>query len=76
MNPLTPRWLLLWVAGVAGMPYKSCRHVGVIVDAHEAGTAAFVVRLVAGADFRGTEMIGRRELGVVNLDGRTISLVP
>lgn len=55
------------VAGVAGIPYKSCKQVGVIVDAQEAGTAASVVKLVGGVDFIGTEMTGRRELGEENL---------
>lgn len=57
------------VAGVAGIPYKACRQVGVIVVAQEAGTEASVVRLVGGVDFAGTEMTGRRELGEENLKG-------
>lgn len=67
MNPATPSVLEECVAAVAGIPYRSCRQVGVIVVAQEAGTEASVVRLVGGVDFAGTEMTGRRALGEENL---------
>ena len=40
MNPDTPSWLLDWVASVVGIPYKSCKHVGVMVVSQLEGTAS------------------------------------
>lgn len=59
MKPLTPSWLLDCVAGVEGMPYKSCKHAGVIAVLHVAGTAFATRAESAGArDSRRAETTG------------------
>lgn len=49
------------VAGVAGIPYKACKHVGVISVAHDAGTALEVTLVLTTVPeiFTGAEMTGR-----------------
>lgn len=47
MKPLTPSLLDDCVASVVGMPYKACKHAGVMRVLHDAGTAS-LDRFTAG----------------------------
>jgi hypothetical protein len=43
------------VAAVVGIPYRACRQAGVIVVAHEDGTASDEMFVAATLDFMGIE---------------------
>ena len=64
-----------WVAAVVGIPYRSCKQVGVMVFAQELGTAALLVKFVLELDFWGTPMILRGDLGRVNLKSNNRVLI-
>ena len=61
MYPVTASEFDFWVARVAGMPYRDCKHAGVMTLLHEEGTARVVrlpVEFAAELGRRGEVMIG------------------
>ena len=55
------------VAFVVGIPYSAWRHAGVVVLAHDEGTARAVKFWIAGVSLIGEENTGRWLFGLGNL---------
>ena len=67
MNPETARTLVLWVAFVVGIPYRSCKHVGVTVEPQLEGTLWREVKFPDSEIVGGVEKAGIPPRGLSNL---------